>query len=148
MKQLTAKASIQIQKSVEEVFESIIDPKYMSQYFIESSSGKMEKGKRIEWKFPEFDAKFPVECLEITTPNKISFDWSGGKAHQKVVIDLLKQSDDSTVVKIEEFSMSVDDEGINQLMRQTEGWANFLACLKAFLEFNINLRKGAFDFIK
>lgn len=28
----------------------------------------------------------------------------------------------------------------------TEGWANFLACLKAYLDYGINLRKGAFDF--
>ena len=35
-----------------------------------------------------------------------------------------------------------------QLMGQTEGWANFLACLKAYLEYGINLRKGAFDFMK
>jgi hypothetical protein len=34
------------------------------------------------------------------------------------------------------------------LMGNTEGWANFLACLKAYLEYGINLRKGAFDFLK
>ena len=26
--------------------------------------------------------------------------------------------------------------------------SNFLACLKAYLEYGINLRKGAFDFMK
>ncbi len=30
----------------------------------------------------------------------------------------------------------------------TEGGANFLACLKAYLEHGIILRKGAFDFLK
>lgn len=29
----------------------------------------------------------------------------------------------------------------------SKGWANFLACLKAYLEYGINLRKGAFDFM-
>jgi hypothetical protein len=30
----------------------------------------------------------------------------------------------------------------------TEGWANFLACMKAYLEYGIQLRKGAFDFMR
>lgn len=35
----------------------------------------------------------------------------------------------------------------NGVHYNTEGWANFLACLKAYLEYGINLRKGAFDFL-
>jgi uncharacterized protein YndB with AHSA1/START domain len=38
-----------------------------------------------------------------------------------------------------------NEEGIKWLKCNTEGWANFLACLKAYLEYGINLRKGAFD---
>ena len=70
---LEIKAAIQIQKQPHEVFEAIVDPAKMSNYFIREGSGKMEN---------------------------------------------------------------------------TEGWANFLACLKAYLEYGINLRKGAFDFLK
>jgi len=44
--------------------------------------------------------------------------------------------------------MEKTDAGIKQMMQQTEGWANFLACLKASLEYNINLRNGAFDYIR
>jgi len=43
--------------------------------------------------------------------------------------------------------MKNDDVGINWLKSNTEGWANFLACLKAYLEYGINLRKGGFDFL-
>ena len=38
--------------------------------------------------------------------------------------------------------------GLHWFGGNTEGWANFLACLKAYLEFGINLRKGGFDFMK
>jgi len=44
--------------------------------------------------------------------------------------------------------MDNDEAGIKWLKSNTEGWANFLACLKAFLEYGINLRKGAFDFMR
>ncbi|MDR2039959.1 MAG: hypothetical protein LBQ60_18715 [Bacteroidales bacterium] len=37
---------------------------------------------------------------------------------------------------------------IQELQNITEGWANFLACLKAWMEYGINLCKGAFDFMK
>lgn len=54
----------------------------------------------------------------------------------------------STLVTITEKSMANDEAGIKWLKGNTEGWANFLACLKAFLEYGINLRNGAFDFLK
>jgi hypothetical protein len=40
-----------------------------------------------------------------------------------------------------------DEAGIKWLAGNTAGWANFLACLKAYLEHEINLRKGAFTFL-
>ena len=48
-------AALQILKPVNEVFEAIVDPIKMSNYFISKSSGKMEQGKQIMWQFPEFD---------------------------------------------------------------------------------------------
>ena len=145
---LTAKATIQIQKPINSVFEAIIDPTKMNQYFIESSTGKLETDKTIEWKFPEFDELYPVVGKIIRKDEYISFDWSGGKQNMLVEIVLEKQTDDSTVVKIVEHEMSDDEAGIKQVIGQTEGWANFLASLKAYLEYGINLRKGAFDFYK
>ena len=145
---LTAKATIQIQKPINSVFEAIIDPTKMSQYFIESSTGKLETDKTVEWKFPEFDELYPVVGKIIRKDEYISFDWSGGKQNMLVEIVFEKQTDDSTVVKIVEHEMSDDEAGIKQVIGQTEGWANFLASLKAYLEYGINLRKGAFDFYK
>lgn len=145
---LTAKATIQIQKPINSVFEAIIDPTKMNQYFIESSTGKLETDKTVEWKFPEFDELYPVVGKIIRKDEYISFDWNGGKQNMLVEIILEKQTDDSTVVKIVEHEMNDDEAGIKQVIGQTEGWANFLASQKAYLEYGINLRKGAFDFYK
>jgi len=49
---------------------------------------------------------------------------------------------------VTEKSRDKDEAGLKWLMQNTEGWANFLACLKAWLDNGINLRKGAFDFLK
>ncbi len=147
MEKLTAKASIQIQKPINEVFEAIVDPNKMNHYFIKSSTGRLEIDKTVEWTFPEFPDSFPVTGKMIKLDTYISFDWSGGLPNQFVEIVLSTFGENSTVVKITEHEMNNDEEGILIMMRQTEGWANFLACLKAYLEYDINLRTGAFDFM-
>ena len=58
---------------------------------------------------------------------------------------LSSKENNSTYVVITEKSRANDEAGISWLKGNTEGWANFLACLKAYLEYAINLRKGAFD---
>ena len=145
---LTAKASIQIMKPRAEVFDAIVAPEKMSNYFIESSTGRLEEGKTVSWKFPEFEESFPVTGKTMEKDSYISFDWSDGTEGMLVEAFLETYGDDSTVVRIKESSMDKDDAGIQQAIGQSEGWANFLACLKAYLEYGINLRKGAFDFMK
>ena len=44
--------------------------------------------------------------------------------------------------------MENNEAGLKWLSGNSFGWSNFLSCLKAYLEYNINLRKGAFDFMK
>ena len=54
-KTLEVKAALQIQKPADEVFEAIVNPDKMSNYFISESTGRMEEGKNLIWRFPEFD---------------------------------------------------------------------------------------------
>jgi len=147
MEKLTAKASIQIQKPVNEVFSAIVSAGKMNRYFIESATGNLETDKIVQWKFPEFDDVFPVTGKVIKENEYVSFDWSG-EPNMLVEIFLHLQTNNSTVVKVVEHEMEKTDAGIKQMMQQTEGWANFLACLKASLEYNINLRNGAFDYMR
>jgi hypothetical protein len=77
----------------------------------------------------------------------LSFYWAGDDQKELLVeISLSSRENGSTVVTVTEKGMNNDEAGINWLKGNTEGWANFLACLKAYLEYGINLRKGAFDF--
>jgi uncharacterized protein YndB with AHSA1/START domain len=146
-KTLEVKATLQILKPVNEVFDAIIDPDKMSNYFISKSSGKMEEGKKIIWKFPEFEMEAPVRIGKIEKDKYISFYWDSDGLELFVEMTLSPGKNNSTVVTITEKSRNNDEAGINWLKGNTEGWANFLACLKAYLEYGINLRKGAFDFM-
>lgn len=145
---LEIKAALQISKPVREVFEAIVDPKKMSRYFISEGSGRMEEGKQIRWRFPEFDAEFPIRVGKMEKDKYISYHWDVDGKDLLVEMTLTPIDGDATIVTIIEKSMDNDEAGIKWLKGNTEGWANFLACLKAYLEYGVNLRKGAFDFLK
>ena len=142
---LTARATLQIQKQHEEVFEAIVNPEHITQYFISESSGRMETGKDIVWKFPEFNDKYPVTQVDVSSHDSVSFVWD---QETVVRISLEAQADNSTVVRITEGEKVLNDENLKWTIGNTEGWANFLACLKAYLEYGVQLRTGAFDFMK
>lgn len=145
---LTATAKIQIQKPIDQVFDAIVIPEKMNKYFIANATGKLEKDVTVEWAFPESPESFPVTGREIKPFSYISFDWSGGEENQLVEILLSESEEDSTIVEIIEQEMDNTLDGIEQAKGRTAGWANFLACLKAYLEYGINLRRGAFDFMR
>jgi len=144
---LEIKAALQILKPVDEVFEAIVDPVKMSNYFISKGSGRMEEGRQVIWRFPEFDMEFPVRVGKMEKNRYISFYWEMDGIDLLVEMSLTVRGNNSTLVTVTEKSRNNDEAGIKWLKGNTEGWANFLACLKAYLEYGINLRKGAFDFM-
>lgn len=141
---LIAKATIQIQKPAEEVFEGIVNPDSMTKYFISESSGRMEPGKSLIWKFPEFPDEFPVSDIETEANRSVSFVWDPDTV-VRIILD--SQTDGSTVVRVTEDGKSLNEKNLQWVISNTEGWANFLACMKAYLEYGIQLRKGAFDYM-
>lgn len=141
-------ATLQVRAGMHEVFEAIVDPDKMSHYFISGSSGRMEEGRTLTWHFPEFEEGFRVRTGRIEKDSYISYRWDADGKELLVEIALTDAGNGSTLVRITEKSMENDEAGIKWLKGNTEGWANFLACLKAYLEFGINLRRGGFDFLR
>ena len=144
---LEIKTQIGISKPAHVIFDAIIDPAKMSKYFISKSSGKMVEGKTLTWEFPEFDVKFPVRVVRIEKDRYVSYYWEADGHDLLVEMTLEPIKSNSTLITVTEKSRPNDAAGIRWLKGNTEGWANFLACLKAYLEYGINLRKGAFDFL-
>ena len=142
---LESNAAIQIQKPVKEVFEGIVNPENMTKYFISESSGRLETGKKVIWKFPEFDDKFPVNEIKIVNNRSISFVWD---PETVVKITLEKLPDNSTIVRVNESGKELNEDNLKWALDNSGGWANFLACMKAYLEYGIQLRKGAFEFMR
>jgi len=145
---LEVEAALQISKPVNRAFEAIVDPAEMTNYFISRSSGRLIEGEQVTWGFPEFEADFPITVDKVVKDSFVSFHWEVDGEMLHVEITLSPVDGGSTIVTITEKSRENDEAGILWLRGNTAGWANFLACLKAYLEYGINLRKGAFDFLR
>lgn len=150
MNPIEAKASLQIAKTPQVVFEAIVDPAQMCNYFISKSSGRMEPGAQLMWEWPEFEGEYPVRVGEIVPNEMIQFYWDvDGTEYCAEIALSAGREEHSTVLRISEKGEQPDPEkALKFIKSNTEGWANFLACLKAWLEYGINLRKGAFEFMR
>jgi uncharacterized protein YndB with AHSA1/START domain len=91
---------------------------------------------------------FPIRVGSIIKDSFISYFWAIDNEELLVEILLTPVAGDVTIVTVTEKSRKNDEAGLRWLKQNTEGWANFLACLKAWLEYGVNLRKGAFDFLR
>lgn len=142
---LISQASLQIQKPIDIVYEGIVNPNILTKYFISESSGLLDPGIEVIWKFPEFEDRFPIRNIKIEGNHFISFVWD---PETIVKINLESQPDSSTVVRVTEGEKELSKENMKWLISNTAGWSNFLASMKAYLEYGIQLRKGAYDFMK
>jgi len=139
--QLEVKTKLRIGAPIHEVFEAIIDPAKMSQYFITEASGPMEAGKSISWTWADYNATANIQVQKIETDKLITFTWSGSGAETLVEILLAAETESITSVTVQEKGWDKDDNGIRRLTEQTQGWVDMLLCLKAFVQYGINLRK-------
>lgn len=141
MERLTVNVKMGILKGQHDVFDAIVDPEKLAKYFVTSSNGWIKEGKSLIWTWEDYEAELPVQVEKVETDKMISFSWNGSGTGCLVVINL-ESIDKNTVVKITESSWTADFKGANQCMGQVEGWTHFLCCLKAYLEYGINLREG------
>ncbi|MBO1582798.1 SRPBCC family protein [Bacillus sp. XF8] len=129
-------------KPANEVFEAIVDPEKMSNYWFSSGTGRMEQGKTITWRYDEYNAEVVIHVLEIEENRKIVFSWGGYDDETVVTITLSELDNTSTMIEVNESGLKENDpEIVNKMMGQKEGWVYVLTCLKGYLENGIkNLR--------
>lgn len=128
-----------LHKPANEVFEAIVDPVKIGNYWFSSSSERWEQGKMITLKYDEYNAEVNINVLEVEENKKIVFSW--GEFGQETVVTIsLKELDHTrTHIEVNESGFIEDDPDIeNKLIGQKEGWVYMLTCLKGYLENGIN----------
>jgi uncharacterized protein YndB with AHSA1/START domain len=149
--ELKFQVQIKIQKPIEEVYQAVYDPKKLSGYFTNGgASAPLEGGTTVEWAFDDTPGQekfsFPVEVVESVPNEKLVFKWQGVKDKMNTVkIDFDKTGENETLVKISESGWDSTQEGLDRSYGNCMGWAQMLSALKAFTEYGINLRKGAYS---
>ena len=135
-----AKAEMLIRKPVTAVFNAFIDPAVTTKIWFTKSSGKLEKGKSVEWTWEMYHHTVPVTVLDIKEEQKIEIEWGNYKDKSTVTWTFTDWGNAATFVSIINSGFKGDTEQIiAQVRDSTEGLALVLAGLKAYLEYGIQL---------
>ena len=87
----------------------------------------------------------PVEVDEVRKDQKIVLRWDGGgkpAIKTRVEMNFEALEDGATFVTIAESGWDEGEVGLKRSYLNCEGWSQMLACMKAYLEYGINLREG------
>jgi uncharacterized protein YndB with AHSA1/START domain len=141
-KLLNVEMQLRISKPPRVVFEAIVDPKQMSEYFTSSGTGRLDCDSPVTWRFADVGAKLVIRPQRVVANRSVSFRWRASKVDTLVVIELKPLGKSATLVKVFESGWSRDSKGIARCIGQTRGWAHMLSCMKAYLEHGVHLRKG------
>lgn len=136
-----AKSELGIRKPVKEVFEAFTNPDITTKFWYTHSTGNLEVGATIEWKWEMYNLVIPVTVIEIVENQKILIEWGEGIHRSTVVWEFNSVNDNLTFLTIKNYNFQgSDDELLNQIKDSTKGFTFVLSGLKAWLEHNLQLR--------
>jgi uncharacterized protein YndB with AHSA1/START domain len=139
---------IKIQKPVEEVFDAVYNAEKLSGYFANGgASGPLAEGSSVEWRFADNPGKkpiaAPVNVRRVVANELIVVEWQGAPDHDTTVeMTFESTGPEETLVKISESGWQAKD--LDHSYGNCFGWSFMITALKAYAEYGINLRKGAF----
>jgi uncharacterized protein YndB with AHSA1/START domain len=137
-----------IQRPVEQVFDAVYNPTKITQYFAtESASGPLNEGTRVIWQFADYPGDVPLSVKKVIPNELIAFEWAAGDddgydTHVEMRFEPLGAEE--TLISISEGNWKENQKGLNSSYGNCYGWENMSCCLKAYLEYGINLRKDFF----
>jgi uncharacterized protein YndB with AHSA1/START domain len=153
--QLRFKVTGRIARPVEDVFEAVVDPDQLSQYFTTGGAkGRLETGATVSWDFADFPGAFPVQVVEVEPNRRIVLRWDAaddpadhpadhtGGYRTTVTMEFEPLDDGRTLVSITEQGWKPTEAGLASSYGNCEGWTGALCAMKVWLEHGLNLRDG------
>jgi uncharacterized protein YndB with AHSA1/START domain len=130
-----------ILRPIGDVFNAVVDPEVMVNYFISSASGPMRPGP-LTWVFADLGATVAINVLEVKQNERIVWESTALGQPTRSAIDFASDGNAVTVVTVTEGLYELTQKGAKLAMGQTAGWTYTLCCMKAYLQYGIHLRKG------
>ena len=137
---LAARTEMLIRRPVAEVFDAFVDPRKTSKFWFTSGSGRLEVGKRVQWRWEMYDLNVDADVKVLEPNRRIIVDWSSGEAPTTIEWRFTLYSADTTFVSITNSGFIGDGQAVTkQALDSTEGFTFVLAGLKAYLEHGVQL---------
>lgn len=148
--ELKFKVQTKIQKPLAEVFDAVYNPSKLSGYFTNGgASAPLDEGTTVEWAFADNPGdekvKFPVKVKKVVKNESIELGWEGAKGLQTHVAMQFEADGDDTIVRISETGWRETQADLDSSYLNCFGWGQMICALKAYVEYGIDLRKGAFE---
>lgn len=147
--ELKFKVQTKIQKPVAEVFDAVYNPDKLSGYFTTGgASAQLNEGTTVEWAFADNPGdekhKFPVKVKKVVPNELIVLSWEGAKGLDTNIEMIFDADGNDTIVRIAETGWRETQDDLNSSYMNCMGWSQMISALKAYTEYGINLRKGAY----
>ncbi|MEJ7623272.1 MAG: SRPBCC domain-containing protein [Pyrinomonadaceae bacterium] len=149
--ELKFQVQTKIQKPIDEVFDAVYNPQKLSGYFTNGgASAPLDEGTTVEWTFADTPGAeigpFPVNVKEVVKNKSIAFEWEASSGGYNTRVDMTFEETDpcETFVKISESGWKDADRELKDSYGNCMGWSQMLSALKAYTEYGIDLRKGAY----
>jgi uncharacterized protein YndB with AHSA1/START domain len=72
---IEVKVKDKILKPVTEIFEAIVNPDKLSNFFITRASGPIKVGDPLTWFFDDIGGQLPVTGKSVNENHHIAFEW-------------------------------------------------------------------------
>jgi uncharacterized protein YndB with AHSA1/START domain len=136
---------VKMKKSIAEVFDAVYNPKKLGIFFANGgTSGPLDEGKSVTWKFTEFPCEFGVNVNKVIKNERIVFEWTNTKTTKALLTEMIFEALDShsTRVRIKESGWNKENqESLDESYSHCKGWMQMLCCLKVYVEDGKNLRE-------
>lgn len=144
--ELKFRIQTKIQKPVAEVFDAVYNPRKITQYFATgSASGPLDEGAKVLWRFADYPCDAPVFVKKVIPNELIVFEWEAAEGGYDTRVEMRFEplSKEETLVHISEGLWKENQKGLDSSYGNCHGWMHMSLCLKAYLEYGINLREGS-----
>ncbi len=135
-----------IARPVADVFDAIVSSSRMKRYFVDGASGDLVEGDTVVWRWDHYGEN-PVLVKKVVENVLIelvldSREWDKTKhdAYEVLVSLEFEELEDGTMLSISEQGWRTDAEGLKGSHDNCGGWTHMAMCLKANLEYDIDLR--------
>ena len=149
--ELKFEVHVKIQRPVAEVFDAVYNPDKLRQYFASGgASAPLKPGTTVYWTFADSPENtyppFPVQVKEVVPERLITFEWEASDGGYKTRVEMRFEplGPSETRVSISESGWKETPEGLKAAFGNCRGWAEMIECLKAFVQYGINLRAGSY----